>query len=296
MKANRMFNVLRILLILLATAFCFSPARTEPAPAAFVTAINLKGADLDEGTAIRRGAEELRPRLLMPLFAGDVVFLRDPGSRIVLEGETGEETEITGAVARFEVKGGGTADSGFWGMLGVVADAVSGDEDEVAPDNMMSRDTDDVIDVPMAARAGNQLVRDGGPVWLAWQGGKAPYRVRIAAGEAATMQDNITEKEVSFDLPDTASRRIKITIEDAGGRRATVMFRLVGKRPEPPFAVTHDADESGATRLAYAAWLTGVDDGIWSAEAARLLREDKQRNPAAELLLRRIADGWKTGN
>ena len=69
MRAIGMLNHLRVLLVMLVTAMCVSPARPDPVPAASIAAIDLKGQDLAAGTAIRRGAEELRPRLLMPLYS-----------------------------------------------------------------------------------------------------------------------------------------------------------------------------------------------------------------------------------
>lgn len=290
-----MFIPLRVLIVLLLLGLGMPRAFADATPGAFITVIDLRGADLAAGTAVRRGGEELQPRLLMPLFAGDEVFLRDAQSRIVLESETGAETEVAGAGARFEVKGEGAASGGFWSMLGAVADAVSGQDGEVAPDNMMSRDTEDAITVPMAVRGGNHVVTDGKPLWLAWRGGKAPYRLSIAAGESVTVNDNITAREISFEVPDPAPRRIKVTIEDAGGRRATILLKTGGKRPEPPFAAPRGSSGSAAQHLAYAAWLTSIDEGSWSVEAARLLAREADGNPAAALLLRRIADGWKAG-
>lgn len=286
---------LRLLILLALLGLGLPSAFAEPAPLAFVTLIELKGADLDAGTAIRRGGEELRPRLLMPLYAGDEVFLRDASSRIVLETESGDAKEVSGAGVRFAVAGEAAADGGFWGLLGAVADAVSTDGGEVAPDNMMSRDTDEVINVPMAVRGANHVLRDGRPVWLAWRGGKAPYRVSVSADHVSEVHDDLSTEEFSVALRMDSPRRVKITIEDAGGRKTSVMLKLRDERPKPPFDLVNGTSVSAARTLAYAAWLTNVDDGSWSLEAARLLRGEAGNSPAASLLLGKIAEGWKAG-
>lgn len=282
--------LIRLCFLLMFVMAGLPPAQAEPLPAAFITVIDLQGADRDAGTVIRRGTDELAARLLMPLQAGDEVFLRESGSRIVVTTEDGTDTEVSGAGARYRVPGDAAAGGGFWSMLGAVAEAVSGGEGEVAPDNMMTRETDDVINVPMAVRGANQVVDDGTPVWIAWRGGKAPYRLSIASGGAIEAHDGIRDTSFSFTLPKQSPRRQKIIIEDAGGRRVNVLIRLRDQQPRPPFDVS---GKSPAAVLSHAAWLTSIDEGSWSLDAARLLSGQAGRNPAAALLLRRIAEGWR---
>jgi hypothetical protein len=286
------FMRLSLLLALLGWGLSMPCARAEPSAAAFITVIDLKGADRDAGTAIRRGGEELPPRLLMPLYEGDEVFLRAAGSRIVLETEAGVETDVTGAGVLYQVKGDAAAGGGFWSMLGAVAEAVGGGEGDIAPDNMMTRETDDVISVPMAIRGSNHVVGDERPVWISWRGGKAPYRVSVSSGGSVEVHEGIGVEEFSFPLPSTSAGRVKVAIEDAGGRKVNVLLKLRDKRPETPFGSSAGRP---AAVLADAAWLTRADDGSWAFEAARLLSEKSDGSPAAALLLRKIGDGWKAG-
>lgn len=281
-----------LLLVLVMAGTGLHSARAEPSAAAFITAIDLKGVDREVGTAIRRDGQELRPRLLMPLYAGDEIFLRDTGSRIALETEAGAETEVSGAGAPYRIADDSASGGGFWSMLGAVAEAVGGSDGDVVPDNMMTRDTDDVITVPMAVRGANPVVNDGKPVWLAWRGGKSPYRVTISADDAVEMHAGVEVQAFAFALPSTAPRRLKVAIEDAGGRKANVLLKLSDRQPEPPFAVNKAAPSAV---LAKAAWLTSIEDGRWSIEAARLLRVEQDANSAAGLLLEQIGNGWKAG-
>lgn len=281
---------LRLFLVLALAALGAAPVRGEPSRAAFVTAIELRGADETAGTAIRREGKELRPRLFMPLFAGDEVFLREAASRIVLETAGGAEQSVSGAGARFVVTGDAVAGGGFWNMLDAVADAIGGESDDIAPDNMMSRDSGDVLGIPMAVHGANFIVDDGSPLWLAWSGGTAPYRIRISADGVALVLHGILANDTVLDLPKPLPSRIKITLEDAGGRSAHVSLRRHEERPNAGFG---DVRAGLAKDLAYAAWLTGFQDGGWTIEAARLLRQEATTNPAARRLLNRIATGWR---
>jgi hypothetical protein len=105
----------------------------------------------------------------------------------------------------------------------------------------------------------------------------------ISAGETVTLLEGLNEREALIDVPSAAKSRFRVKVEDAGGRTDTILIRLEEKRPA-----------RGLMReIAYAAWLTGPDDGSWSIEAARLLKPRAGGHVAARLLLARIAEGWK---
>lgn len=268
-----------------------SPAVSDPVPSAFVTVLDLKGLDRGEGTAIRRSGKGVRAQLLMPLYGGDEIFLREDGSRIVITTETDTEETITGPGAHFEVKAADGGGSGFWSMLGAVSDALAGADGELAPDNMMTRDTDEAITIPMAVRGTNHIARDGKPVWLAWRGGKAPYRLSFVLGGKVSAREGVSGHEASIELPPNAPDRLRITIEDSVGRRASIKLRLHTVRPAPNFG--NAASSAGGTpkHLIYAAWLTSHDEGRWSLEAARMLRNTA--DAPSMLLYERITTGWR---
>lgn len=269
-----------------------APAAAESSPAAYITEVTLTGQDRTEGTAIRREGALLRPRLLMALYAGDEIVLREAASRIVIETEGGSEQVVTGAQAVHKVMGDIAADDGLWGLLDAVADAIGGGSDEAVPDNMMTRDDGKGLRIPMAANGANHLVRSNSPVWIAWSGGAAPFRVTVSAGEEVKVIEGITGHEANVSVPPAAASRFRVKVEDAGGRTDTILFRLRDERPEPPHGATEQA-RGLASDLAYAAWLTGLEDGSWTIEAARMLTEQSGSGGAASLLRERIAAGWK---
>jgi hypothetical protein len=287
-----MFRHLRDLLVLtiVLAGLLALPSAAEPAPAAYVTAVELTGADSSEGT-IRRDGALLRPKLLMGLYTGDEIFLREAGSRIAIEAADGVEHVISGANARFTVADDTVPGDGLWGMLDAVSEAIGGGSDEVIPDNMITRDDGQTLRIPMAVKGANHVVRSGGPIWIAWSGGTAPFRVTISAGETVTLLEGLNEREALVDVPSAAKSRFRVKVEDAGGRTDTILIRLEEKRPEP---TTGGSAVGGLMReIAYASWLTRPDGGSWSIEAARLLKPRAGGHAAARLLLARIAEGWK---
>jgi hypothetical protein len=190
------------------------------------------------------------------------------------------------------IKGDAVADGGFWDTLGAVAEAIGGDSDAIAPDNMMSRDSGEALSIPMAVHGANYILNDGRPLWLAWSGGKPPYRIRFTADGVAAVHDGIAATAVSLDLPRTLPPRLRMTLEDAVGRRTSISIRLRDKRPDPEFG---SSSGTLARTLAYAAWLTGVQEGRWSIEAARVLNGEAASDPSALQLLSQISAGWRIG-
>ena len=63
----------RLMALLFGLVLLAVPAAAQKAPAGYVVSVALAGVDK---TAIVRGGSELVPKLMMPLYDGDVVFLR----------------------------------------------------------------------------------------------------------------------------------------------------------------------------------------------------------------------------
>ena len=84
----------RLLLVLVLAVVASPPVRGADSPRPTSPSSSCTARTRPQGTAIRRGGKELRPRLLMPLYTGDEVFLRDAASRIVLETEGGTEQSV----------------------------------------------------------------------------------------------------------------------------------------------------------------------------------------------------------
>jgi hypothetical protein len=279
--------------VILILAFCLELAigraafAQEPAEAAgFIIAYDLKGADMARGTVVIHNGEELRPKLWMPVFPGDTVFIRDAASSIVLDMAKGGRIEVEGAEQRFTVGERG-AGEGAWEIVTQIAELFSGEEGKDAPTNLISKG-DKTLRVPMAVHGLNFIVRDTRPVWIAWRGGKAPYKLALDFAGVQEMLGTQAEREIEFRIPKRAPDRFALLIEDPLGKRVRVAFALRKNPPEVP----GDVARAAAAQAVEAAWLATQDDGAWRIEAARGLREQPSDKAAANLLSA-LADGWR---
>jgi hypothetical protein len=278
-------------LLLVATALMSLPAvaHSEGAPAGFVLSIELKGDDAVSKLVIRRGDAVLPAKLMMPLYAGDVIALKDKDSRIALELDGGAEKDVTGSDGPFALSGEVATGDDTWSLISAVAGVIGGEEDEGAvPDNMVSRGDEDDLKIPMAVHGAN-FILGGAPLWLAWSGGKGPYTVLVEADGAAPATLAAATQEVTITPPAGAERFI-VTVTDATGRSTSATFRVKGEAPQPQAS---DVPEGVSGALLKAAWLTGQKDGAWSVAAVQMLHAVD--DPQARALLEKIVEGWKLG-
>jgi hypothetical protein len=281
---------------LLALSFLFafiSAVHAEEASeaAGYVIAYDLKGADLARGTAVIRRGQELPPKLWMPLFEGDMVFIRDPASSVVLDMAEGGRIEVKGAEQRITVGESGSGD-GAWEVVTEIAALFSSEENEDAPTNLMSKG-DDSLAAPMAVRGPNFILRDDRPVWVAWRGGKGPYNLSIDIDGVRTVLGAKAETETEIAIPETAKTRFALLIEDAFGTRQRIAFQLRKKTPEMPKDLADEAAQHGATQPVLAGWLAAQDDGAWRIEVARMLRALPKDDKTAARLVSALAKGWR---
>lgn len=276
--------ILSLLMFLVALALpAYSEDRT---PAGYVVDVELAGADQQARTVIVRAGAELEAKLMMPLFDGDVVFVREVGSRVELELGPGTHVTVGGNVPRFSVEGEITTGDGGWDLLSAVAGVFAG-EGEQAPENMVSKGGS--LKAPMAVRGVNHITgRES--LWLAWQGGKAPYSVALESdGTERLLAEELTESQGRFVLATSAQalpERILVVVKDAEGQALRIRFRVARSLPEG-VAVQQGGGVSQA--LIAAAQLTAIRDGAWSIEAAQVAGE----TGAGQELRRRIAAGWR---
>lgn len=268
-------------------------ALAEDVPSGYVLSIDLKGEDAVKKTAILRQGNELAPKLMMPLYEKDVIFLRDAQSSIAVEVNGGEEKTITGMGARFEVVGEVATGDDAWSLIAAVAGVIGGAEEKAIPDNMAARGDVNDLKIPMAVRGPNFLTVETRKLWLAWSGGKAPYKVIIDVDGRAKVYDRIMPQEFAFDTPPAAVERFTATVKDSEGRIANVIMRYRNVLPVPNEGFTGKLPEGDVRDLAYAAWMTGLHDGDWTIGAAQILKASPQ--PEAQALLAKIVDGWKLG-
>lgn len=277
--------MIRILTVFIAAMLAFARfAAADSAPAGYVMTMSLVGEDASLKSAVVRDGAEIPAKIMMPLFAGDVVFLRDPASRIGIEMGDGKSVEVGGAHSRFEVAGEINTGDSTWSIIAAIGGLVGGDE-AVPPDNMVSKGG--ALKVPMAQRDGNMLLQGRRTLWLGWTGGDGPFTLALTAdGRETPLRDGIAGHEAVIDLPDQLPPRFGVALTDAMGQKVVLRFRFANDVPAGPAA----AGETGVQALARAAWLTSQQNGAWTVEAAQILRD--QPSDAAKALLDRIRDGW----
>ena len=273
---RHLFGLVLMLLPLLAT----SAQADSRQPAAFVVSVELAGADIASGTSVVRAGGELPARIMMPLYAGDVVFVRDPRSRIEVEGDDGDVMVVDGEAMRRDISGEIDAGDGVWGVLTSIGTVIGGSS-ELPADNMVSKGGSPMV--PLAIRGTNLLPPARTALWLPWTGGTAPFDVVLDAGAGErVLAQGVAGQEATLDLPPGLAGRFSLTIRDQQGQKAVVRFGRGETVPMPERPVR--GGKLG--ELAYAAWLAGQSSGAWTIEAVQLLHQ--ARSPAADAVIRHL--------
>jgi hypothetical protein len=262
-----------------------------PAPAGYIVTVDLMGEDAAAGTAVVRQGSELAPKLMMPLYSGDVVFVRDPGSRIGFELGGGERVAVGGNLLRFNVEGEIETGDDAWSLIVAVGALLAGDGEEV-PENMASKGNGDELRLPLAVRGTNFVTRRDGRLWLAWQGGTGPFAVTVKTTGTTAVFD-AGAREIELPLPKSGEGRFSVVIRDAKQQQASARFRLREASPQAPEGLLRAAPGPAARAVLAAAWLADHDGGAWSVEAAQELRASREE--AAAALLARLVAGRRAG-
>ena len=150
-------------------------------PAGYIMAYELKGADAAKGTVVVRDGKELPPKLLMPLFDDDFVFIRDELSRITLEASRKKAiswSRASSCARRSQARcRTATPDSN---VIKQIADILFGHGDDDLLSVLVAKGGDE-LKAPMAIRGRNKIVRSSGPLVVGWQGA-GPFAVLIDQG------------------------------------------------------------------------------------------------------------------
>ena len=256
-------------------------------PAGYVADIALQGADANAGTAVIRDGEEMKPKLMMPLFDGDVVFVRDPRSRIELELDGGQTVVVGDGRSRHMMAGEIDTGDGTWGLIAALGNVFAG-EDEPAPENMVSKGGD--LKVAMALRTGNMVLREQGALWLGWTGGTAPYAIGLVVdGAEREVVSGLQNPEASVPIAHIQQGMFTLIVHDARQQRVRIGFRFGDAMPEFPSAMERLL-RTKTRDLALAAWLTTVGNGRWTVQAAQILQ--RHASSEAEALLKKLTKGW----
>jgi len=242
------------------------------------------------GAVIRNGVE-LPARLLMPVYEGDVVFVRGDAGRIVVELGEGETVVVGPDMPRLEVRGEIATGDDAWSLLDALAAALSGDSDET-PENMAARGDPSTIIVAASGRGRNLLPLGLGEVGLQWSGGTGPYRVSLEGTGGKTVLAETAEPVAVAPLAAATGEKFVITIEDSRGVSRRLRFAWREKTPEAPSALLARAGGQAAV-LARAAWLAAAEDGAWALAAAENLRRNPFKDESSARLRSMILSGWK---
>jgi hypothetical protein len=258
-------------------------AAGERTPAGYLVKLQLAGEDAATKSVVVRGGAEIAGKLMMPLYDGDVVFVRDPKSKVGIELGDGTTMTLGQGLARFELKGEIDTGDGMIGILTAIAGVFAG-EDEQTPENMAAKGAS--LAMPMAVRGSNIIMAGRDTLWLAWVGGKAPYTIALQAVNGQVLESTSAVEQLFAEVPLAATKGQKFTavITDSEGQRVPVRFRFADALPgDAPVTGT-----SQASFLAKAAWLTSQYG--WRVEAAQMLNGAK--TDAALALRDRIVTGW----
>jgi len=276
-----------VLLLSFSALLWLAPAAMaqDGAPAGYVMDMALSGKDAEVKKGVARKGEELEVKLLMPVYDGDTVFVRDAASRIELDLGSSGTIEVGGARLRYPVQGEIDTGDSTWSLISAIGDALGGSGDAGVPDNMVSKGTGE-LSVPIAVHEANYVVAGGKTLWLGWAGGVAPYSVTVAGQDAPL---TVADQAAELAMPAPANGRFTVEIADASGHRTSLRFRLKDKLPAPPADIARRSD-GPAKALAMAAWLSKQDDGAWRVAAAQLL--DGGKGSAEALLREALQLGW----
>ncbi len=272
--------LLSLLMILMAAAGVDAADR---APAGYLVKLKLVGADAASRAVVIRGGGEMAGKLMMPLYDGDVVFVRDPASSVGVELGDGTTLTLGQGLARFELKGEIDTGDGTLGILAAIGGVFAGEGDQ-APENMASKGSS--LKMPMAIRGSNVITAGRERLWLAWEGGKAPYGITLQKANGQVLKTMNVEQSAFSDVPvgPALGQKFTVIITDSEGQRLQVRFRIADTLPgDLPVNGT-----SEASFLAKAAWLTSRYG--WRVEAVQMLHQ--AQTDAALVLRDRIVSGW----
>jgi len=279
-------RILAYLLIMLGLLGTVAPTQAQDVrPAGYIMAYELKGTDAEKGTVVVRKGAELQPKLLMPIYDGDSVFIRDETSRITLSLAREGNLVVSGKLMRKDIAGEmASGDDSFTIIEQIVAIlAGRGDDDSFSVLVSKGAETGEAIKVPFVVRGRNYILRTGEPIRLTWTGGEGPFSVKVGNGKTIT-QDT---REIVITADVLAASKFAVTIADARKRKLRIAFEVRKALPSVPVKVKA-RDTTGEVT---AVWLAGRDNGAWRFEAVRQLRA-LPRNETVAGLIAALEKGW----
>jgi hypothetical protein len=236
-------------------------------PAGYIMAYDLKGADAQAGTVVVRDGKELPPKLLMPLYDDDSVFIRNETSKVMLSLARDGNFVVSGKIMRKEVAGEmPSGDDGF-DIIEQIAEILFGGGEDDSLSVLVAKGGDE-LHAPMAVRQRNYVLREGKPVQVTWTGGDGPFTVRIDQGQGGGKEVTQTTRMIEVPLTTISGNRFAVVVTDANKRRLRIAFGIRTAPPKAPEKVKA-RENSGEVE---AVWLSAQQNGAWRFEAIRRLR------------------------
>lgn len=279
-----MARVLAFLVIML--GFLASAAQAQDVrPAGYIMAYELKGADAEKGTVVVRKGAELQPKLLMPVYEGDSVFIRDETSRITLSLAREGNLIVSGKLMRKDIAGEMASGDDSFTIIEQIVAILTGRGDDDSFSVLVSKGVvnGEPVKVPFVVTGRNYLLRGDKPVRLVWTGGEGPFTVKVGNRKAVTQE----AREIMIGAEAMASDKFSVTITDARKNGLRVAFRVRTALPKVPEKIK--ARDTGGEIAAV--WLAGHDNGAWRFEAVRQLRALPQSETVSGLIAA-LEKGW----
>jgi hypothetical protein len=276
-------SVFRQLAALLGLAALLAgPAAAKPA--GYIVSWTPDEGAIAERAAVLRNGDRLTPTLLMPLQPGDSVAVEDGATTVYVEG-AGRK------LAAADSKNGGVAVTGELTLADEAVSLAARLEAALARPAAVPPAGSGGLAVPMAFDGQNFLVADGGPVYLAWSGGEAPYSLIFDIDgrrkELATTQ----ERQIGFDIPALPRNRFSVVIKDRKRERVRVDFHIRQQLPAVPDAIAQAPVSPEFGDLLVKAWLAQRLDGMWRTHVIRLLRNSPAQSAVERRLLAHLEAG-----
>lgn len=272
-------------MLLMVAGLCVPGLAQDARPAGYIMAYDLKGADAQAGTVVVRDGKELQPKLLMPLYDDDSVFIRNETSKVTLSLARDGNFVVSGKIMRKEIAGQmPSGDDGF-DIIEQIAEILFGGSEDDSLSVLVAKGGDE-LKAPMAVRGRNYVLRQGEPLRVSWMGGEGPFSVKVEQGGAGK---TVTQASAQIDIPlaTISGTKFAVVVTDARKRKLRIAFELRKSPPKAPERVK--ARESGGE--VEAIWLAAQQNGAWRFEAIRRLRA-LPPTEATTGLIAALEKGW----
>lgn len=263
-----------------------------------------------EGYRIQRQGASVPITFFMRLLEGDEIIVEKPGGKVRLVLENGRGLDVVRTRGAFVVRRGGAPATLTINFLDWAAGWFRTWSDEGSRPtsiNIRGRAGRD-LSAPLLAHPIPQVVAGRRQLFLAWQGGEGPYRVRVTRhdkSDPVVSIDRWEESWVKASGLDLEPGGYAVEVKDSTGKGASGRFEVVRGPAPQPHSLVHDTfggdiSPSPAYQTVLALWLATQGNGQWRLEAyqraselaeigyppARLLRDGLERGQRPDPLPR----------